>query len=237
VTVGVAAFFAALLGGSVEAVEALTIVLAVGLVAGWRPTLIAVMWALLALAVMIGAFGALLVRVPAADLQLAIGTLLLLFGLRGLHKASLRAAGVMALRDETAQFATMTRRARDQRAGAMLAAQGVLLEGLEVVVIVVGIGAGGAGLIPPVLGAVTAVILVTLAGLLLHRPLARVPENGLKLVVGVVICSLGTFWAAEGMGVHWPGDLASLGGLLVLFALATVLAITISRPAPAVRQT
>jgi Ca2+/H+ antiporter, TMEM165/GDT1 family len=225
---------AAFLASLVEFVEALTVVLAVGTVRGWRPALTGTGLGLAVLAALVLALGPALTRIPLGLVRLAVGTLILLFGLRWLRKAVLRAAGVIPLHDEAAAFAGEAEALRRQgsaaggwdRVGVATAFKIVMLEGIEVVFIVVAIGAAGRGLLLPAsLGAFAAFLLVVLLGLLLHRPLARVPENALKLAVGVLLCGFGTFWAGEGLGVAWPGAdwsaLALVAGFL-LTALATV---------------
>jgi uncharacterized membrane protein len=213
---------AAFLASLVEAVEALTIVLAVATVRGWRAAGLGAIAGLLSLALVVAAFGPLLDRVPLHLLQLAIGVLLLLFGMRWLRKAILRAAGVIPLHDEAAIFASQAAGLRAQ-AGSPVAGldwvavltsfKAVLLEGFEVVFIVIAASAGG-GLLAASVGALAACLLVAAAGLAVHRPLARVPENKLKLAVGVLLSAFGVFWTGEGLGVAWPGaDLA-----IVLFA-------------------
>jgi Ca2+/H+ antiporter, TMEM165/GDT1 family len=224
------ALLASFLASSVECVEALTIVLAVGAVRGWRPALLGAGLAAALLAGLVAVFGAGLALIPLAVLQTAIGILLLLFGMRWLRKAVLRAGGVIALRDEAANYASET--------GALLSAPGeargwdpigiatsfkaVTLEGIEVVFIVIAVGAVGGALLPATMGALAAVVLVAAVGLLLHRPLARVPENALKFAVGVMLASFGTFWVGEGCGVDWPGGDLSMPGLIAGF-LATAL--------------
>jgi uncharacterized membrane protein len=179
--------------------------------------------------------GPVLDRVPLHLLQLAVGVLLLLFGLRWLRKAVLRAAGVIPLRDEGAAFATETaelrERARRHEArldwlAALASFKAVLLEGLEVVFVVIAVGAGNGLLVPASAGALSACLLVAGAGLVLHRPLTRVPENTLKFAVGVMLSAFGVFWTGEGLGVAWPGaDLA-----IVVFA-ALFLAAGLAAPA------
>jgi Ca2+/H+ antiporter, TMEM165/GDT1 family len=220
---------AAFLASLVEFVEALTVVLAVGTVRGWRGALGGSGVALLALLVIIAVLGPALTRIPLGSVQLAVGALLLLFGMRWLRKAILRAAGVIALHDETATYAKETeglRRLGEIRAGwdkvAFTASFKItMLEGIEVVFIVVAIGAGGVGLLVPAsLGAFAALVLVIVLGLLVHRPLATIPENTLKFMVGVLLSAFGTFWVGEGLGVRWPGEdwsiLGLIGGFLVI---------------------
>ncbi len=233
-------FGAAFLGSAVESVEALTIVLAVGLTRGWRAPLLGTAAALIALGVLVLVFGQLIVtRVPELTLKLIIGTLLILFGLRWLHKAVLRSAGVISMHDEDRAYDSAVKSLAGERSerdwvGFLLALKGVFLEGLEVVFIVIAVG-GTSGRLPiAVVGAVLAMAVVAGAGMVVRHPLARVPENTLKYAVGVVLTSIGTFWAAEGMGVSWPLDFVSIVALIVLFFLASRAAIAlINRPVPA----
>ena len=223
--------FAAFLGSSVEAIEALTIVLAVGTVRGWRPALAGAAGGGLALALIVLLFGRAIASIPIGILQVVIGALLLLFGIRWLRKAILRSAGVIALHDEDGAFSRQTqalssgiRRGWDVVAIAT-AFKAVVLEGIEVVVIVIGVGAVGHMLVPASIGALGACLLVIVAGVLLRRPLARVPENALKLAVGILISAFGLFWFGEGIGVAWPyHDLAILGlaGALLLLSRISV---------------
>ncbi len=190
----------------VEAVEALTIVLAVGLARGWRPALTGAAVALAALALIVVALGPLLSAVPIRALQFLVGVLLLLFGLRWLRKAILRAIGVIALHDEDAAFARETRELTEAErrraygldwiAGAA-AFKAVLLEGIEVVFIVIAVGAGRGLLGLASAGALAACVAVAAIGAAIHRPLARVPENGLKFAVGVMLSAFGLFWTGE----------------------------------------
>ena len=190
----------------VEAVEALTIVLAVGLARGWRPALTGAAAALAALALIVAALGPLLGAVPIRALQFVVGVLLLLFGLRWLRKAILRAIGVIALHDEDAAFARETRELAEAErrranefdwiAGAA-AFKAVLLEGIEVVFIVIAVGAARGLLGLASVGALAACVAVAAIGAAIHRPLARVPENGLKFAVGVMLSAFGLFWTGE----------------------------------------
>lgn len=217
---------AAFLASLVEVVEAFTIVLAVGTVRGWRPALTGTAAGLALLAVLVLALGPLLDRVPLHALQLVIGVLLLLFGLRWLRKAILRAAGIIALHDEAAAFATEERSLKeasgrneahlDWLAG-ITAFKAVVLEGLEVVFIVIAVGAGRGLLVPAALGALSACALVSVAGIIVHKPLARVPENTLKFGVGIMLSSFGVFWTGEGLGVDWPGHDAAILAFVAIF--------------------
>ena len=223
---------AAFLASIVEGVEALTVVLAVGSVRGWRGALTGAGAALAVLLLLVAIFGPALALVPLGLVQLVVGTLLLLFGMRWLRKAILRAAGVLPLHDEAAAFAKQTkamqvsgaRGAGLDRVGFAAAFQITMLEGVEVVFIVVAVGAGGVGLMfPAALGAVAALLLVVLLGVIVHKPLSRVPENQLKFVVGVLLSSFGAFWAGEGMGLAWPGDDWSILALVLGFLGAAMI--------------
>jgi uncharacterized membrane protein len=228
------AMTAAFLASLVEAVEALTIVLAVATVHGWRPAGLGALAGLLLLAFIVAVLGPVLDHVPLHLLQLAIGVLLLLFGMRWLRKAILRAAGVIRLHDEARAFAAETTELRKQARrplarldwlAALASFKAVLLEGLEVVFIVIAVSAGRGLLVPASAGALAACLLVAGAGLVVHRPLARVPENTLKFAVGVMLSAFGLFWTGEGLGVAWPGaDLAivAFAALFLGVALAAV---------------
>ncbi len=222
---------AAFAASAVEVVEAFTIVLAVATLRGWRPAATGTLAALAVLGLLIVALGPLLGRVPLHLLQLVIGVLLLLFGMGWLRKAVLRSAGVLPLHDEEAAFAAETEQlARDARRHSSLdwiaglaAFKAVLLEGLEVVFIVIAVGAARGLLWPAALGALAACIAVLAVGVLVHRPLSQVPENTLKFGVGVMLSAFGVFWTGEGLGVAWPGQDWALLVFAALF-LATGLA-------------
>jgi len=218
---------ASFLASSVECVEALTIVLAVGIVRGWQPALAGTGLALALLAILVAVFGPGLSLIPLAGLQVAIGILLVLFGMRWLRKAVLRAAGVIPLHDEAAAYSGEVQELRLQAIGAgwdtsaiATSFNAVMLEGAEVVFIVIALGAVGNALVPASIGAIAAAILVTLIGAMVHRPLARVPENALKFTVGVMLSSFGTFWLGEGYGLSWPGSDFAIVGLMAGFAAA-----------------
>ncbi len=222
-----AAFFASL----VECVEALTIVLAIGAVRGWRSALGGSAAALLLLLAIVAAVGPALSRIPIDIMQLTIGALLLLFGMRWLRKAVLRVAGVIPLHDEAAAFAKETARLRGlgtagrwDAAAAFGSFQITMLEGIEVVFIVIAIGAGRAGLLLPAsVGALAALLLVIALGVVLHRPLASIPENSLKFVVGILLAAFGTFWLGEGLGISWPGSDWAILGLAIGFLLVAAI--------------
>ena len=227
---GVLLFLSAFLASSVEMVEALTIILAVGLTRGWRSALVGTGAALGVLAVIVAVFGPVLGHIPLQPLRLVVGGLLLIFGVQWWRKAILRSSGFKALHDEEATFAKETETARNQGAvtgtgldsyGFALTFKSVLLEGLEVAFIVVTFGASAGRLGLAAVGAGVALVVVLGLGLLLHRPLSQVPENTLKFTVGLMLSSFGTFWAAEGAGAIWPGGDICILGLLALYALAS----------------
>jgi len=223
----------AFLASAVEFVEALTIVLGVGIVRGWRSTLIGVASATIVLAVLIAALGPALSVIPIGTLRLIVGALLLAFGLQWLRKAILRSSGYMPLHDEDEAFRRhreeAARAGDEQRAGLdwysfTVSFKGVLLEGLEVVFIVISFGSAQGRLGLAAAGAAAALVLVVVAGVLARGPLERVPENTIKFAVGLLLTSFGCFWGAEGAGVHWPGDELSLLGV-VAFIGATSFAL------------
>jgi uncharacterized membrane protein len=231
------AFATAFLASSVEAVEAATVVLAAGVTRDWRTPLAATLTGAAILVAVIALAGPMVQHMPLAPLQVVTGALLLLFGMRWLRKAILRYAGVIAMRDEDAifarsrgAFAAATHPGRLLDALTFLAVlKVVLLEGLEVVVIVVGIGSGGACLIPASEGALAACALVAIAAALARRPLARVPENALKLAVGVMVSAFGLFWFGEGIGVHWPFADATILLFAAMLLAASGLGVRLAR--------
>ena len=237
---------AAFLASLVEAVEALTIVLAVATVRGWRPAGLGALAGILALVLIVAVLGPVLNRVPLHLLQLAIGVLLLLFGMRWLRKAILRAARIIPLHDEMSAFAAGTAELREQARqhaarldwlAGIASFKAVLLEGLEVVFIVIAVGAGRGQLIPASAGALAACLLVAGAGLLVHRPLAQVPENTLKFAVGVMLSAFGTFWTGEGLGVAWPGaDLAIVTFAALFLGVGSVAIVLARRAIPKAAQ-
>jgi uncharacterized membrane protein len=228
-------FLTAFLASSVEMVEALTIVLAVGVTRGWRSTLLGTAAALLLLAALTAVFGPALASIPIDDLRLVVGALLLVFGLQWLRKAILRSSGYKALHDEEEIYAR--ERAEAERAGTdtrngvdwysfALSFKSVFLEGLEVVFIVITFGASRTnGVALAAAAAASALVVVVAVGALVHAPLSRVPENTLKFTVGLLLTTFGTFWAAEGAGASWPGEDGALVALLAFFALASFAAV------------
>ena len=226
-------------------VEALTIVLAMGVTRGWRAALAGAVAAVFALAAIVAALGPALTVIPIEALRLVVGALLLVFGLQWLRKAILRASGWRALRDEDSVFARETAAAKaavsEEHAGVdwygfTISFKGVLLEGLEVAFIVLTFGSTQGSIPLAAVGAAAAVVLVVVAGIVVRGPLSRVPENTLAFAVGVMLTTFGIFWGAEGAGVDWPGGDASLPVVLafvVLMSLGYVTALRRRRPATA----
>ncbi len=228
---------AAFLASVVEAVEALTVILAVGSVRGWRDARRGAYAAFATLLVICLVFAPVLALIPLRVVQTIVGGLLLLLGLRWLRKAILRAAGVLPLHDEDAAFAKMksampAKSSMSFDAIAFGAAyQIVMLEGIEVVFIVLAFSAGGVGLVwPAALGALIAILAVIALGVVVHKPLSRVPENTLKFIVGVMLCAFGTFWVGEGIGLVWPFGDKALIGLVIGFGGVALGASAWARP-------
>jgi uncharacterized membrane protein len=216
----------------VEAVEALTIVLATGITRQWRSTFQGMAAALVALAVITAAVGPAINELPLTALRVVVGALLAVFGLQWLRKAVLRATGYKALHDEASAYLREVTAAQDAKKETRhgvtdwysftLAFKGVLLEGLEVVFIVITFGDNQKNIGAAVIGAAAAIVVVTIVGIAVRAPLTKVPENWMKLAVGVMLTSFGTFWGAEGAGVQWPGNDAAL--LVVIPVVAAVAA-------------
>jgi uncharacterized membrane protein len=228
----VALFLTVFVACSVEAVEALTIVLAAGLTREWRSTFQGMAVALVVLAAVVAAVGPALTLFPLWVLRLLVGGLLAVFGLMWLRKAILRASGYKGLHDEAGIYERQVAAARAAAAGGRrgvrdwyaftLSFKGVLLEGLEVVFIAITFGDNQGNLGLAALAAAAAVLVIAAIGVAARAPLARVPENTMKFVVGVMLTSFGIFWGAEGAGVKWPGADASLLGIIPLIALVCV---------------
>jgi uncharacterized membrane protein len=219
---------AAFLASAVEMVEALTIVLAVGVTRGWRSAGRGVVAALVALAVIVGALGPAIANLPIDSIRVVVGSVLLIFGLQWLRKAILRASGLKSQHDEDAIFAaevaalqeSPTRDAHDWYAFTV-AFKGVFLEGLEVAFIIVTFGGAQKNVGLAAIGAAAALVVVLIAGAIAHAPLSRVPENTLKFGVGIMLSGFGIFWAGEGAGVSWPGADASLVGVIAFVMLVS----------------
>jgi uncharacterized membrane protein len=247
---GWALFVAAFLACAVESIEALTIVLAAGAARReWRSAFTGAAAAFAVLAVLTAALGPALTVIPLRALRLLVGGLLLVFGLQWLRKAILRAAGVKAKHDESEIFAAELSRVRAEglqhRGGVAdwyaftLAFKGVLLEGLEVVFIVLTFGANAHDVPLAALAAAVAVVGVILLGVAVRAPLARAPENAMKFVVGIMLTAFGVFWGAEGAGAHWPGGDAALPVVVVCvaaFALLLVRLVQSARPRVPARE-
>jgi uncharacterized membrane protein len=231
-TTTVVLVLAVFLAATVEMVEALTIVVAVGHTRGWRSALEGTGVAIVALGALVAIFGPALVRVPLDPLRLVVGSVLLIFGLQWLRKAILRASGYVSMHDEDAIYektvaslrAEGTSVGRD-RVSFVVAFKGVFLEGVEIVVAVLTLGTSAHRLELAVIVAAIAVILVAMVGVVVARQLSKVPENLMKMSVGVMLVSFGTFWTGEGLRVRWPGGDTMLLVLVVLYAL--VVAVTI----------
>ena len=234
-----ALFIAVFLACSVEAVEAATIVLAVGTTREWRSTTRGVLAGLLVLAAVVAALGPALSALPLRPLRLVVGGLLLIFGLQWLRKAVLRAGGYKALHDEAQIFQEQTAAARtaprEQHAGVgdwyafTLSFKGVVLEGLEVAFIALTFGSNQHDIPLAAVAAVAAVVLITAVAFAVRAPLARVPENTLKFIVGIMLCGFGTFWGAEGAGATWPGSDAALLVLIPAIAVYAVAMVAVLR--------
>jgi uncharacterized membrane protein len=237
-----------LLAAAVEFVEAFTIVLAMGITRGWRSTLAGTAGALVLLAGLAAVSGYALVNwFPESLLQFIVGSLLLVFGLQWLRKAILRASGLKALHDEDATFREEAEGARAAAAdslfgldwlGFVVSFKGVFLEGLEVIFIVVTFGVNAHSMPTAIVGAAIGGAIVLTAGIALHRPLSRVPENTIKLAVGLLLSTFGTFWSVEGLGVFrtpdeslgWPGGDAALPVILALWCGLAWIAIRVLTP-------
>lgn len=228
----------AFLASLVECIEALTVILAVGAVLGWRGAFIGTGFALALLLAIVAILGPVVALVPLQAIHLGIGALLLVFGVRWLRKAVLRAAGVIPLRDETAAYARQSNRFLALRAepegrnqtGLLPAFQITMVEGIEVVFIVVAVGAADHNLLLPAsLGALSALLSVCALGIALHRPIARIPENTLKFVVGVLTCAFGIFWLGKGVGGQWPGEDWSILALTAAVLAAALILVQLAR--------
>ena len=243
---GSALFIAVFLACAVEAVEALTIVLAAGTARDWRSAITGLLGGLVLLAVIIAVLGPAVSAIPLGALRLFVGGLLLIFGLQWLRKAILRASGHKALHDETAIYdreLAAAQRTAPERRGVVgdwyaftLSFKGVVLEGLEVVFIALTFGSNQHNIPLAALAALAAVLAVTALGFAIRAPLARVPENSMKFIVGIMLTAFGTFWGAEGAGAHWPGGDAALIVLIpaiAVFALALIAVFRRSAPASA----
>jgi uncharacterized membrane protein len=225
-------FLTTFFASGVEAVEALTIVLGVGVVRGWRSPLLGVLAATVVLGALVAVLGPALELIPIDTLRVIVGALLLVFGLQWLRKAILRSSGYKALHDEAESF----REERERAAAAAstgretvdwysftVAFKGVLLEGLEVVFIVLTFGAAQGSIWLAAVAAAAALVVVVVAGTLVRRPLERVPENTIKYAVGLLLSTFGVFWSGEGLDVDWPGGDLAILGILAFLGLVSLL--------------
>ncbi len=238
----------AFLASAVEMVEAVTIVLAMGIARSWRSALIGSAAALLALAIAVAILGPLLTAIPQHALSVVIGSLLLVFGLQWLKKAVLRYAGRKALHDERAIYEQELVDARaaghEEKAGMdwyafVVSFKGVFLEGLEVAFIVLVFGRAHGSIPLAAIGAIAGCIVVGLVASVVRTPLSRVPENTIKYSVGILLTVFGTLWTGEGLGVHWPGgSLAILWliGIMLLASWAMVVRLRIPHADPLLSQ-
>ena len=242
ITAALPAFLASL----VEAVEALTIILAVGVTRSWRSAIYGALVGLIVLIAIIAVLGtAVVLFVPLNVLRIVIGSLLLIYGLQWVTKAVLRASGAKAKHDEELIYAKEVNRLREEApvpatgldgVSFAVAFKGVLLEGLEVAFIVITFGTNAGRLDAAALGAILAVLAVTAVGIVVHRPLSRVPENGLKYAVGVMLVTFGTFWVGEGVSLEWPAGDLTLLILLAVYTAAGLVGIWAARRALEVRR-
>jgi uncharacterized membrane protein len=230
-------FVSAFLASFVEAVEALTIVLAAGSTRGWKPALMGASGALLLLATATAIGGPFLQYLPVQIVRLALGSFLLILGLRWLRKAVLRAAGIIPQRNESLAYARTEDRLRGHEARSLhfdsecfaTSFAAVFIEGLEVVFIVLSLGAAGNALLYASSGAALACLSVVGLGWALHRPLTKIPENWFKFAVGILLTAFGLFWTADGLGIPWPGGDMALLGLVFTTSSLSALAVWMVR--------
>ncbi len=229
-------FIAVFLASAVEAVEALTIVLASGTTRGWKSTFQGAAAALATLSVLVIAFGPALVHyVPIKTLRIVVGGLLLIYGLQWLRKAILRQAGFKAKHDEdriykekVEELSKVPKAVGYDSIAFTVSFKGVFLEGLEVVIIVLTLGTSAHQIGLAAMSALAAVLVVSGIGALVSKQLSKVPENTMKMGVGLMLISFGTFWSGEGLGVKWPGSDLSIIWLILLYGVASGLIITYS---------
>jgi uncharacterized membrane protein len=227
---------AVFLASCVEMVEALTIVLAVGHTRGWRSALQGSAVAIVVLAALVASFGPALVRVPLNELRLIVGAVLLIFGMQWLRKAILRASGLKALHDEdaiyrekVAELKALDASVNLDRVAFVVAFKGVFLEGLEVVILVLTLGSSAHRLGLAAVAAAAAVVLVGVVGVVVAKQLSKVPENAMKMSVGVLLVTYGTFWTGEGLKVKWPGGDVMLAAFVGIYAVVTWLLVLVVR--------
>jgi uncharacterized membrane protein len=232
---GIFLLLATFVASAVEAVEALTIVLALGVTRGWPSVRLGIAAAMAALAILVALLGPGLRMIPIDALRLVVGAFLLIFGMQWLRKAILRAAGYKALHDEDEAYRRQVQEALAAGAAPprgvdwysfVVSFKGVFLEGVEVVFIVLTFGSAHGSLPLAIAGAAAAVVMVSATGFAAHRPLSRVPENAMKFAVGLMLTTFGIFWAGEGVGIDWPG---SDGAIPAILAFLTLYSLTLVR--------
>ena len=225
------------LGTGVEFVEALTIVLAVGQIRGWKSSLSGAAAATLILVGLVIGVGSSLVQIIHIYwIQFLVGLFMLLFGIRWLRKAILRYSGLKAIHDEAESFhKELDRQSNAGKVGKgidsfgfMTAMSITFLEGMEALFIVITLGTSStrSGLMQDTIaGALSAVVVVFTLGVLLRQPLTKIPENTMKFIVGIMLTSFGSFWVGESFNVTWPGadlSIIYLSLVLLLFSWLTI---------------
>ncbi len=228
---------AVFLACAVEMVEALTIVFAVGHTRGWRSAFEGVGAALVALSALVAVFGPALIHVPLTWLRLIVGGVLLIFGMQWLRKAILRSSGLKAEHDEdaiyqetVAELENVTPGTNRDRIAFVMAFKGVFLEGLEVVITVLTLGTSAHRLGLASATAGVALVLVAIVGALVARQLSSVPENAMKMSVGVLLVTYGTFWVGEGLRVRWPGNDTFLLAFVAIYAVVCWALVNLIKP-------
>ena len=228
---------AVFLACAVEMVEALTIVFAVGHTRGWRSAFEGVGAALVALTALVAAFGPALIHVPLTWLRLIVGGVLLIFGMQWLRKAILRSSGLKAKHDEDAIYQETVAELQNSAPGAnrdriafVMAFKGVFLEGLEVVITVLTLGTSAHRLGLAAVTAAVALIIVAVIGAIVAKQLSSVPENAMKMSVGVLLVTYGTFWVGEGLKVRWPGNDTFLLAFVGIYTVVCWVLVTLIKP-------
>jgi uncharacterized membrane protein len=224
-------FATTFLASVVEAIEMVAIVVGVGLIRGWRASLVGAGLGLLVLVVLSVGLGTALTSIPIDTLRLIIGALLLAFGLGWLRKGVQRVAakGFAGDEEDVEDTGSHEQRFRMDWTGFVLSFKGVLLEGLEIAFIVVTFGATADQLTIAAIGGASAVVLVAVLGVTFHSSLTKIPRSVLILTVGLMLSTFGTFWAAEGLGVDWPGEEVALPVILTFYCLVAATLVALQR--------
>lgn len=232
------------IAATVEMIEALTIVLALGITRGWRSALLATAAAIVTLGVVVTVFNSVFSKitgegdVPILPLWILVGGILLIFGLQWMKKGILRIAGLLPSRDEEQIYNKLAKDAKGAPKSAkdsidwysfVMVFKGVLLEGFEVVFIVIIFGSARGQTVIGITAAVAALIFVGLLGVVIHKPLSKIPENWMKLTVGLLLTTFGTYFASEGVGIVWPLSDWALMYILVVYILFSVFIINFLR--------